>query len=318
MPVQDTCQHLLGIICNVFDAHSAVLFLPEGKEEFGLQAFFSLSDRVRCGARIAPGQGLAGWIIRNRKPLLINNFDQKRGVLGYYEPGEEASIRAFMGCPLDNGEGALCLDSKRTYSFSDKDQKILHQFAQLISGFNRDICRMQSDFEQHRYYRALETIFALREKHLRWSSFLESLLGILAETTGMGCCFLAVRDDTGSGYFLEGATCDPFQGNVERNAFSMNSGTIGWVFKHNSPVFAGGREKASKTALFGKEVATAPFNSLTCLPLLVHKKTRGVLVLADERPRCVDDGLRTFLEMAASNVSLFLENLYLKNRLTSG
>ena len=65
-----TAQQLLNIVCNVFDSYSAVLFLPQGKkEQFHLAAHFSLGDRIRKEALIAPGQGLAGWIIRNREPL---------------------------------------------------------------------------------------------------------------------------------------------------------------------------------------------------------------------------------------------------------
>ena len=37
-----------------------------------------------------------------------------------------------MGCPVPTG-GALCVDSKRQYSFTDRDYKLLQLFAELVS-----------------------------------------------------------------------------------------------------------------------------------------------------------------------------------------
>lgn len=317
MPTRDSSQHILSIVCNVFDAHSAVLFLSQHDTgPFELAAHFSLSDDIKDDALIEPGHGLAGWIIRNRQPLLINNFDQKRGLLGYYRQGTEARIRAFMGCPLDGGMGALCLDSMRTYSFSTKDQKILHQFAQLITRLKHDFCRMEADSARFDYYRALTDISSLRQKKLRWSSYLENLLTILSQTANMPYCMLAVRDEKGQGYAIEGSTLPMIKGDAGNQFFSINSGTIGWVFKNNQRVVTGEKDsKQTGKLLFGKEASTPTLRTVVCLPLIVHRKTRGVLVLAHEDNMPVSEELKRFLNMAADNLSLFLENLYLRNRL---
>ena len=125
-------QHILSIVCSVFDAYSAVLFLPsENGEEHYLAASFSLGEGVEQGAMLSSGS-LVDWIIRNRQQMLVPNFDQHKHKLGYYREGEEAGIKAFMGCPVPTG-GALCVDSKRQYSFTDRDYKLLQLFAELVS-----------------------------------------------------------------------------------------------------------------------------------------------------------------------------------------
>ena len=50
------------------------------------------------------------------------------------------------------------------------------------------------------------------------------------------------------------------------------------------------------------------------LPLKVHKRCRGVLVFGDRESRVIDEELRVFASMAADYLALFLENLYLKNK----
>lgn len=318
MLATNTAQQLLNIICNVFDSYSAVLFLPEGKkEQYHLTAYFSLGDRIRKDALISPGQGLAGWIIRNREPLLINNFDQKRGILGYYEAGEESNIRAFMGCPLDRGLGALCLDSKRTYSFSPKDQKILTQFAQLIGNLSQHACALEAGSAQYRYYSALKVLGELRAKIQRWGDFLENHLSIVSHAAGLSHCMLAARDETGENYFVEGSNL-PLSKATEQALFSVHAGAVGWVFRNNSPLVVGNNEgSASAGPLFGKGSGLPDFASAICLPLVVNKKTRGVLVLSDLDRVSINDELQHFANIVADNLALFLENLYLKNRLTT-
>ena len=63
-------KHILSIVCSVFDAYSAVLFLPdeEGEAHY-LSAAFSLGDKISPDVSILPGRGLVGWIIRNRQPM---------------------------------------------------------------------------------------------------------------------------------------------------------------------------------------------------------------------------------------------------------
>ncbi|MEE0815601.1 MAG: GAF domain-containing protein, partial [Desulfovibrio fairfieldensis] len=155
-------KHILSIVCSVFDAYSAVLFLPdeEGEAHY-LSAAFSLGDKISPDVSILPGRGLVGWIIRNRQPLLVPNFDQRQSNLGYYADGEEASIKAFMGCPVPTG-GALCVDSKRQYSFSDKDHKILQLFAELISRQQGSRGRQELAGDIPRYFAELGVIQDLR------------------------------------------------------------------------------------------------------------------------------------------------------------
>jgi signal transduction protein with GAF and PtsI domain len=312
-------NNLLGIICSVFDAYSAVLFLPgQDPEVFHPAAVFSLGDKVQTDSSILPGQGLVGWIIRNRRPLLINNFDQKRSRLGYYPPGEEVRIKAFMGCALRREEGALCLDSMRTHSFSQKDQKILELFAGLVSDIRFESKGPETICEEEQLYRSLNLLHGLRIKFPKWTMFLKHYLDVVSSATGFENCFLAVRDEHGEGYFLEGSSESVFVDHTTaRRKFPIGSGLIGWVFNNHSPVFLEkeGDDQAT-TPLFGKNVEERPWQSACCLPLSIYGKTRGVLVLTGKGKPQVSEQKRLFMDMTADYLAMFLENLYMKNRLT--
>lgn len=310
-------DRILGLICSVFDAYSAVLFLAENAQSYRLAAFFSLGDNIQKNTYLEPGQGLVGWIIRNNQPLLINDFDRAGDCLGYYPPEAESKIKAFMGCPLQDGQGVLCLDSKKSYSFSAKDQKILHQFVQLVQSLQDTIWAQGINQQEHNYYLCLQMISSLRNKHPKWSAFLQNLLHSLAEYTQFSHCFLAARDDRGQNFFLEGWNSPIFNSNEEhQQKFSTSEGLIGWVFRNHSFISTSDQDrKINRTPLFEKQSKSRIFSSIICVPLVVHMRTRGVLVLASQEYKHVSEELKNFLLLVGDYLALFLENLYLKNRL---
>ncbi len=309
-------DRILGLVCSVFDGYSAVLFLKDKRDDYVLASSFSLGDSINPGTTIKPGAGLVGWIIRNQKPLLINKFDRNVGCLGYYPSEGESKIKAFMGVSLPGASGVLCIDSKKTYSFSDKDQKILHQFAQLIEDVRTGIGRADHSVQSIDYYRYLSLVLNLRVKFPRWRVFLEKLLDVLVQATGFRHCFMAARDELGHGYFVEGTGGDFLpQVDFSVHKFNIDAGLVGWVFKYGTPVFSGEQDGPAGLHLFGKEFTQMNFKSVICLPLVVHRKTRGVLVLSDPDSIYINDETRVFVQMVGDYLALFLENLYLKSRI---
>lgn len=308
-------DRILGLVCSVFDGYSAVLFLEGGKGDYFLASCFSLGDSIKPDTIIKPGAGLVGWIVKNSKPLLINKFDRNVGCLGYYPAEGESKIKAFMGTHLPGGGGVLCIDSKKTYSFSDKDQKILYQFGQLIEDIRTGICKADDSARSMDYYKYLTLVHSLRAKFPKWRIFLEKLLDILSQATGFHYCFMAARDEVGQGYFVEGLSRD-FLPEVDFSVhkFNMDTGLVGWVFKHGTSVFSGQQDGPAGLPLFGKEFSSLHFKSVICLPLVVHRKTRGVLVMADSGSIYIDGEMKLFVQMIGDYLGLFLENLYLKSR----
>ncbi len=314
-------SRILGILCSVLDAYSAVLFLADGEtrggeKKYGMVARFSLGDAIDPAAAIEPGKGLVGWIIKNHEPLLVPNFDQRKNHLGYYRDNEELRIKAFMGCPLPGGIGVLCVDSKRQYSFSDKDQKLLYLFAELMAELSVSAGEEAGRSEAVRHYAALKTVYTLRRQHSRWAEFLRRLLELIAVTAGCSYavfCAVTPKEDR---YTLEGENfpliCKP---RSPAPSFPVSGGAIGWVFRNGVPLFSNAPGGMPEASLFGKGAGTPQFQTVMALPLQIQRRTRGVLCLAREAPLEISDATRDFVHMASEHLALFLENLYVKCRL---
>lgn len=322
-------ERILGILCSVFEAYTAVLFLPEGgqgagqgatpreggNEVYRLAASFSLGDKVNRGAAIAGGQGLVGWIIRNQSPLLVPNFDQRRNFLGYYSDNEEQNIKTFMGCSLPGGRGVLCVDSKRQYSFSEKDQKMLQLFTELLADVYDATRQAGAQSAALRYYAALRMIYVLRREHSRWADFLHAFLDTVSKASGYEYAALCTLGPDGSFFNVEGENYQLFYKLGEQVNYPLSSGMVGWVFRNGTPLVSGGPDGAPDAPLLGRLAQAPPFQSLIAIPLVIQRKVRGVLCLASEAPLEIDSEVQEFARMGAEHLSLFLENLFVKCRL---
>ena len=314
-------DRILGILCSVLDAHSAALFLPEGsskgeERELFMASSFSLGNRLNYSAVIHEGKGLVGWILRNREPLLVANFDQRQNRLGYYLDNEEHNIKAFMGCSFADGAGVLCVDSKRQYSFAEKDQKLLHLFADLIGHLRTESGNTDEYSAAVKYYSALRTIYTLRHQYSRWADFLKHFLGLMASVTGCGYAALCTRDPDGRGYSVEGESAALLQKNgAPGPSFPMTHGVVGWVFRNAAQVTSGGPDGSPETPLMGSGADMPHFQTVIAHPLVIQRKTRGVLCLAHDVPMEISGNTKDFVRMASEHLALFLENLYVKCRL---
>lgn len=307
-------KHVLALVCSVFDAYSAVLFLPEedGKRH-RLAASFSLGKNIHQDAVAMPGQGLVGVIIQNREPLLPTDFDLSRVNLGYYDPDSEEHIKAFMGYPIPTG-GVLCVDSKRQYSFSEKDFKILQLFAELIA--KQQGCGSDDALGNiPRYFAALGIIQDLRFRYKRWPVFLKNFLRAIAEASRFDYCAFATLQEDGVEYHIESESVPVLLANGQILSVPVRYGITGRVFQEESPLYVEEGGFSPSSGLFGPLEDMPEFPAAICMPVMVNKACRGVLCLAHSEIREPDESLRAFLRQAVDHLGLFLENIYLKNRL---
>ena len=318
MPRNEILINILSIVCNVFEAHTVVLYLADPEHGYSISTFFSLGDEVKPVGSPLQKKSLSGLVVSKNEPLFINNMDRKGDTtLGYYNSKEDSKVKAFMGTPLEQSMGTICLDSKRSYSFSTKDLKILSQFGKMITSTLSCIRSADAEGKRNDYFMTLKLLHDLRKRQPKWDIFLDSLLGMTAGASGYSNTFLTVIDQQGTSFFIEGENQAVLQkGDPKSIIFPLGSGIVGWVYKNHEPVFideSGPGQGCS--SLLGAAVTTQEFFSVICLPLVFQKKTRGVLVLANQDPMLITEDLKDFLFMVSEYLTQFLENLFLKSRL---
>jgi signal transduction protein with GAF and PtsI domain len=168
-----------------------------------------------------------------------------------------------------------------------------------------------------RYFAQLGILQDLRFRYKRWPDFLEQFLRSIREATGFDYCAFASCDADSQSYTIEGETAPLMLDGQNPASLPLNSGIVGWVFRNEQPVFSEPGGDTPATAPFGKVGDVSNFQTVMCLPVVISQSARGVLCLAHTTALPMPEVMRSFTRQATDHLALFLENLYLKNRLRS-
>ncbi len=187
---------LITLVSNVTEAHSACLFLENKRRRtYQLAAYHSLSPHILPDASVEAGQGFLGWVLENNEPLSVNQFDKDTLVLGYY--GRNEDIKCFMAAPLpsSNNRGALAIDSKKSWRFTAKDQKILagfaQQFAYLADGAMAAAQKKRRSMDVSAFGRYLASLRSSENE----TQLLDAICQVPRELLPFDACFLVLVDE---------------------------------------------------------------------------------------------------------------------------
>jgi len=132
MSVDRQLNDITVLLSNCLDAYTAAIFVWDDPSKLlTLRAFHSLSKHMIPRVQFPPENGgLVGWVAKNNQPLTVDHFERDSNTLPYYQ-GDE-NIKTFLALPLEKRRGVVCVDSKRQYVFTNKDQKLLSGFVTVI------------------------------------------------------------------------------------------------------------------------------------------------------------------------------------------
>lgn len=268
---------LIQLIGNVTEAFTVALFLYHpNQERLILKAYHTLSLQINSRLTLQPGDSVIGWVAKNKKPVNIAQFDRDTRHLKLYLKDE--GIKSFLAVPV--GEiGVLCVDSKRNYVFTEKNQKILMDFAQMILQALR--AREISDREtrQDRTLRFLFRINQLSQENHPLQEYYQKILNSYRNFSHTDSAFLALLPRKGDRYSIvasEGKLFAP----LKKTSIPVEMGLTGWVIREKRPLIR--REmkpRSHKSYVFYPEDPCGSFRSYIGLPLQFYRKLYGVMTL---------------------------------------
>jgi hypothetical protein len=125
-----------------------------------LVAAHSLAPTLARDCRIQVGSGLLGWVAEHGRPIHIAPFDADSSTLGIYADSEQLKSLAALPVPMPTEyrdaqqcHGVLMCDSKRPFSFSKTQVKLLEDVTTEISRvlfwalFKREGTSLESSWE---------------------------------------------------------------------------------------------------------------------------------------------------------------------------
>jgi diguanylate cyclase (GGDEF)-like protein len=280
MKIEKELNNLIRLTSNVFDAFTAALFLvDESRSKLILKACHSLSRNIIKDAVIEFGHGLVGWVAQQGDNLSVAQFRHDTKTLQFYSADEE--IKSFLAVPvfLSGLEGVLCIDSKKSYVFTPKMQKILigfaEQFSLLISRSRIEELSDKNIQDVTMIYEYIKEMSSLDQAE----KIIDCLAHISSQIISSDGFFISFFDKNEAECRVvrsSSAMEEGFQGMT----VSIKNSLAGWIIRNKNPLNTPNlSQDSNKTYFCSPQEPVIHARSFLGVPLQTGNKVHGVLGL---------------------------------------
>jgi two-component system cell cycle response regulator len=263
-------------------------------------------------------------------------FGARDGIFGAcLERGEQVSIsgpRVHMHLPyysqrpptgaacatplLDHGRarGLLVVDREAREPFTPSEEETLKTAARFVlRAIDNERVFVQVDrakVEQGKLYRAANALAAASTE----AQVIEAGVNGAREFAAFDFAVVTLFDRQSSTHEICAASGEGTKELVGQR-FRHNSGLVSMVVANRHALPYRGDYDPARQVVFTRNLAPPPMPSLLVLPLLVHDRPLGTLILGSQRRSAFGDAVRPTLEVLASHVAMSLANARMLKRL---
>jgi two-component system, cell cycle response regulator len=307
-------QCALDLLRSALNLQSVVLlWLDASRQRLAIHELSTLRDDIKAGP-FSARDGVMAAALSQLRPIAIHGARAARHV-PYYT--ESTSIGAVCATPvLDRGQarGVLLVDREQSNAFSETEQELLQATARfLFRAIENERVFVQLEVaknEQGKLYRAAGLLAAATTE----GQVVESAVGCAREFTAFDVAIVTLFDRVAREHEICAASGENTQEFVGRR-FAHNSGLVSMVVANRHPLPYRGDYDPIRQLVFERGIDMPALPSLLVLPLCVHDRALGTLILGSKRKGAFGESVRPILEVLASHMAVSLANARMLTRL---
>lgn len=312
--IHQALQFALELLCRSLGLQSALLLGLDGAgARLHIQELSSERDAIDPGP-FSAGDGIFGAVLARGEPVVIEGPRAAQHV-PYY--ALKPAVGAVCAAPvLAHGriQGVLVVDRERREPFSAREQELLvaatHFLQRSVENERVFIQLERAKIEQGKLYRAAGALSAASTE----AEVIEAGVNSAREFAAFDFAVVTLFDKKTTEHEIcaaSGAGAEALVG----HRFAHNTGLVSMVVANRHPLPYRGDYDPVRQVVFSRRIAPPAVSSLLVLPLVVHERALGTLVLGSKRRGAFGDAVRPTLEVLASHVAVSLSNARMLKRL---
>jgi diguanylate cyclase (GGDEF)-like protein len=304
----------LEVLRGSLDLHTALLLWQNEAGTHVRISELSTDSDALCEGPFLSGDGIIGAVMLRRASVMLQGL--KPGYKLPYYTGT-CPVRAVCGVPVVEHSvvrGVLLVDRVQDRAFTPHEEQLLHDatryIARAIQNERVFVQLERAKVEQGKLYRAAQALGAA----LTESDVVEAAVTSAREMALFDFAAVTLFDEATRVHEIRAVSGEGAEGLVGAR-FSHNASLCAMVVcnRHSLP-YKGDFDPAHHV-LFSKRLAPPSMPSLLVLPLLVHDRPLGTLVLGAKRRAAFGDAVRPTLEVLASHMAVSLANARMLRKL---
>ncbi len=312
--IHQSVHYALELLRRTLDLHTAVLlWLNDSGTHLRISELSTAGDEINDAPFLA-GDGVLGAAIAQKSRVSLRGLKPSYKV-PYYVGA--CPVAVFAAIPVLDGEtlrGILAIDRTRDSPFTAEEEELAAQAARYcqraIQNERIFIQLERAKVEQGKLYRAAQALgAALSEKEV-----LEAGVRAAREIASFDLAAVTVWDDK-MHEVVAGKSADGSIDELVGARFAPNAGLVSMVVKNRYPLPYRGEFDAGRQVVLTRRFPWPKVPSLLVLPLLLHDRVLGTLILGARRRHAFGDAVRPTLEVLASHLAVSLSNARMVHKL---
>ena len=318
--IHQSVHYALELLRRTLGCHTAVLlWLNDSGTHFKISELSTESDEIH-DAPIAAGDGVLAAVMVKKERVTLTGLKPSYKI-PYY--AGVCPVRVLAAIPVVEDaslqvRGILAIDRADNRPFTPHEEELASQAARYclraIQNERVFVQLERAKVEQGKLYRAAQALgAALSEKDV-----LEAGVRAAREIASFDLAAVTVFDEAtkthevcaakGSG---PGCEIDDLVG----ARFAHNSGLVSMVVTNRFPLPYKGEYDAAHQVVLTRRFPWPKLPSLLVLPLMLHDRPLGTLILGARRRHAFGDSVRPTLEVLASHLAVSLSNARMVHKL---
>ncbi|HGE72386.1 TPA: diguanylate cyclase [Candidatus Poribacteria bacterium] len=310
MRIETDVDKLIELVSNVTESYTTAVFLADNKKRIlKMWKYYSLGDNVNPNATIPFGTGPIGIVAETKTDFDLTKFSERdSNLLKIYSKSE--SIKSFFAVPIINKdgilEGVLAIDSKKTYFFSNKDQKLLKLFAEQFSLLLNNI-RVQKFMDTETSDIQFLNEFCNEITRIKdVDSILQFTINSIIRLIKCDGYFISLKSNKNNEFYVAVSQSGK---DIKGLKFSDQCGLAGFVMEDKKPFLLGNRKEELGSYIFAPSESIGRVRSFLGVPLLYKDEVLGLICLVDSKEDKFNQRDLQIISIMANNISLAITNV---------
>jgi diguanylate cyclase (GGDEF)-like protein len=312
--IHQALEFALELLRRTLGLRTAVLLWLDGSGQSLLIQEISSSDDTILPGPFSARDGIFAAALSRLAPLTVHGAKAAQHT-PYY--GVLPRVGAVCAVPLiEHGHprGLLVVDREAAEPFSSQEEELLVGATRfLLRAIENERVFIQLErakIEQGKLYRSVETLNAA------WTErqVIEACVGSAREFASFDYAVVTLFDKSSNEHEICAVSGEGARELVGQK-FRHNAGLVSMVVANRHPLPYRGDYDSARQVVFSRRLTPPPMPSLLVLPLLVHDRALGTLVLGSTRRAAFGETVRPTLEVLASHVAVSLSNARMFMRL---
>jgi diguanylate cyclase (GGDEF)-like protein len=314
--IHQSVHYALDLLRRSLDLNAAVLlWLNDAGTHLRISELSTASDAI-SDAPFPAGDGVLGAVVAQRASVSLHGLKPSFKVPYYAGVCPIGALLAIPVLDADVLRGVLAIDRLESSPFSPHEEQVVAQAARFclraIQNERVFVQLERAKVEQGKLYRAAQALGAA----LSEEDVVAAGVKAAREIASFDAAAVTVFDETSRSHEVvaaksSGGEIDDLVG----IRFFQNTGLVSMVVLNRCPLPYRGEHEAAHKVVLSKRVPWPSHPSLLVLPLILHDRALGTLILGAKRRHAFGDSVRPTLEVLASHLAVSLSNARMVKKL---